>query len=239
MRPSLWICQCIAVSRGPSTCMRYMPTLRVPSRGSRVMTAGSVMNGAASSGQQVWIGSRPRSTSSPVRTTSCERPERTLFGIESAIDLSLARPLTFSTRPCGRLHLQHVAEAGTDFVEARGIEGETHPALGAELVDQQGMLGALDVFEQERGATRLDGSVVDLGDLEVRVDLGGDALELALALEQGDPGAEVTGRRQSAVSLCPRARNPSHRRRIARVLASPQRRSRDRPRTRGCGRARP
>ena len=65
------------------------------------MTAGSVMKGAASSGQQVWIGRRPRSTSSPVRTTSCARPERTLFGIESAIDFSFARLFTFSTRPCG------------------------------------------------------------------------------------------------------------------------------------------
>ena len=47
------------------TCIRYMPTLRVPVFGSFVMTAGSVMNGAGSPGQQRWIGSRPRSTSAP------------------------------------------------------------------------------------------------------------------------------------------------------------------------------
>ena len=47
-----------------STCMRYMPTLRVPV-GSFVITAGRVMNGAGSPGQQVWIGSRLMSTSSP------------------------------------------------------------------------------------------------------------------------------------------------------------------------------
>ena len=38
------------------TCIRYMPTLRPPVCGSCVMTAGSVMNGAGSPGQQRWIG---------------------------------------------------------------------------------------------------------------------------------------------------------------------------------------
>jgi hypothetical protein len=46
-----------------------MPTLRVPS-GSFVITAGSVMNGAGSPGQHVWIGRRAMSTSSPVSTIS-------------------------------------------------------------------------------------------------------------------------------------------------------------------------
>ena len=39
------------------TCMRYMPTFRPPVCGSLVMTAGRVMNGAGSPGQQRWIGS--------------------------------------------------------------------------------------------------------------------------------------------------------------------------------------
>ena len=38
--------------------------------GPRVMTRPQVINGPASSGQQVWIGSAPRSTSSPSQTTS-------------------------------------------------------------------------------------------------------------------------------------------------------------------------
>jgi hypothetical protein len=81
--------------------MRYMPTLRLPVRGSCVITAGSVMNGAGSPGQQRWIGSRPRSTSSPVSTTSWTGPERTVFGRESAIDFSFCRPRTLSIRPDG------------------------------------------------------------------------------------------------------------------------------------------
>ena len=46
-------------------------------------------------------------------------------------------------------------------------------------------------LEQERGAARLHGAVDDLGDLEVGVDLGRDANELTLALEQANPLAQV------------------------------------------------
>ena len=53
------------------------------------------------------------------------------------------------------------------------------------------MARALRILEEQRGASRLDRAVDDLGDLEVGVDLGGDAHELALALEDGDPVAEV------------------------------------------------
>ena len=75
-----------------------MPTLRTPVRGSFVITAGSVMNGAGSPGQQCWMGSASRSGSS---TSSWQAPRETLFGIESARRLSLPSPFTFSTRPCG------------------------------------------------------------------------------------------------------------------------------------------
>ena len=63
------------------------------------------------------------------------------------------------------------------------------------------MLGPLGVLEQERRPPGLDDAVDDLGDLEVGVDLGGDAPKLALALEERDPLAEVSGRRQGEVSL--------------------------------------
>ena len=51
--------------------------------------------------------------------------------------LELGQALDLLDETLRGLHLQHVAEAGTDFVQARGVEGETHAALGAELVDQQ------------------------------------------------------------------------------------------------------
>ncbi len=191
MRPSLWICQCMKVERRSIFCIRYMPTLRPPVCGSFVITAGSVMNGAASPGQHVWIGSRSRFTSSPVRTTSWHGPERTVFGRESAISLSFIRPATFSRRPSGGCISSTSCELLPDVVQALDAEREAHPPLGAELVDQQRALRALGALEEERRAARLDGAVDDLGDLEVRVDLDADANELALALEQRDPVAEV------------------------------------------------
>src|SRR5918996_507942 len=97
-RPSLWTCQCMKVERESIFWRRYIPTLRTPVRGSFVITAGSVMNGAGSPGQQCWIGSASRSGS---RTSSWQAPRETVFGIESARRLSFPRPLTFSTSPCG------------------------------------------------------------------------------------------------------------------------------------------
>jgi hypothetical protein len=42
-------------------------------------------------------------------------------------------------------------------------------------------------------ARRLDHAVDDLRDLEVRVDLGADTNQLALALEERDPLAQIAG----------------------------------------------
>src|SRR3954454_7114709 len=86
---------------GSMTCIRYMPTLRPPLWGSCVITAGRVINGAGSPGQQRWIGRRPRSTSSPRRTISWQTPLPTVFGRESAMDLSFCKPRTFSISPLG------------------------------------------------------------------------------------------------------------------------------------------
>src|SRR5262249_27145186 len=81
----------------------------------------------------------------------------------------------------------------------RGVErgpanAPPHPPVGAELVDEQRMLGAVDVLEQQRWPAGLDRAVVDLRDLEVRIDLRVDANELTLALEARDPLAQVTRR---------------------------------------------
>jgi len=65
------------------------------------------------------------------------------------------------------------------------------------------MLSALRALEEKRRAARLDGSVDDLRHLEVRVDLCGDPNELALALEERDPLAQVAGdRNRDAVYGC-------------------------------------
>ena len=191
MRPSLWICQCMKVERRSIFCIRYMPTLRPPVCGSFVITAGSVMNGAASPGQQ-----RLDRQQVEVHVVAGEDDLLARAGahglrprVGDRLELHQARDLL--AQALGRLHLEHVLELLADVVEPLDAEGEAHPPLGAELVDQQRVLRALRVLEEERRAARLDGAVDDLGDLEMRVDLGADADELALALEQRDPVAEV------------------------------------------------
>ncbi len=180
------------VERPSITCIRYMPTLRVPVSGSFVITAGRVMNGAGSPGQQVWIG-QPRDVDLVAR-------EHDLLAFALRDDLrrrvgdrlELLQAAHLLPEPLRRLHLEHVGELLRDSVEARRPEREAHAPLGAELVDEERVLGALRVLEeQRRAAARLDEAVDDLGDLEVRVDLGRDAVQLALALEERDPVAEV------------------------------------------------
>jgi hypothetical protein len=56
------------------------------------------------------------------------------------------------------------------------------------------MLRALRPLEQERRPAGPHDPVDDLRDLEVGVDLGGDPDELALALEERDPVAQVLQR---------------------------------------------
>ena len=58
-----------------------------------------------------------------------------------------------------------------------------------------GSSAPLRVLEEQRRSAGLDDAVDDLRHLELRVDLGGDADELAFALEERDPLAEVVGDR--------------------------------------------
>ncbi len=95
----MWICQCMAVVVASNFCTRYMPTFRVPLRGSRVMTAGRVMYGPPSPGQHVMIGSG--SSDGGSSTTSWHGPEPTTFGRASASDFSFPRARILSTRPSG------------------------------------------------------------------------------------------------------------------------------------------
>jgi hypothetical protein len=53
------------------------------------------------------------------------------------------------------------------------------------------VFGAFGLLEEQRRPAGLHRAIDDLGDLEVGIDLGGDSDELALALEQCDPVAEV------------------------------------------------
>ena len=162
MRPSLCSCQCIAVERESSFCIRYMPMFRVPVFGSWVMTAGSVMNGAGSPGQQCWIGRRSRSTSSPSSTTSwwaARRPSsaasRRSTSASSGRGPSRPGPAAAASR--GR------SRAWPPRRPALDAEREAHAPLGAELVDEERMRPALRVLEEERRPAGAHGPVDDLG----------------------------------------------------------------------------
>src|SRR5581483_11144906 len=115
--------------------------------------------------------------------------------------LELLQPAHLLDQAFRRLHLEDVGELRGDVVEPLDAEGEAHPPLRAELVDQQRMLRTLRMLEEKGRPAGLDGAVDDLRDLEVGVHLGGDADELALALEQRDPVAEIL---EHAASLRPR-----------------------------------
>ena len=133
---------------------------------------------ASSAGSGVARGRRRRPRRRPPGTA----PSRPVFGRESATDFSFRSPLTFSRSPCGRLHVEDVAELRGRVVELLDAEREAHAPLGAELVDEERVLRALRVLEEERRPARLDDAIGDLGDLEVGIGLDRDTPKLALAL---------------------------------------------------------
>ena len=150
-----------------------MPTLRTPVSRSFVITAGSVMNGAGSSGQQRWIGSRSRSTSSPVRTISWQARLRDLLRHRVGDRLELAERAHLVDEPLRRLQLEHSLELRARRRRGRSTPNARHIRRSVpNWLISSGMLGALDVLEQERRPAALDDAVDDLGDLEVGVDLG-------------------------------------------------------------------
>ena len=106
--------------------------------------------------------------------------------------LQLPQAAHLVDEPLRRLHLEHVLELRRRRRRAARRRSARHMRRSVpNWLISSGCARALRALEQQRRAAGLDGAVDDLGDLEVRVDLGGDANELALALEQRDPVAQV------------------------------------------------
>src|SRR6185369_17509030 len=82
------------------TCMRYIPTLRLPERGSRVVTHGKVMNRPPSKGQHCRIG-KSSSEKSPFLMTSLQGAVGTTLGKKLPISASIGNIFTLSRKPCG------------------------------------------------------------------------------------------------------------------------------------------
>ncbi len=77
------------------------------------------------------------------------------------------------------------------------------PLHRAEGVHEQRKTGALDVLEEQRRPVLPDDALHQLGDLEVGVDRGGDADQLALALEGGDEVLQAGEWRHGQNLMCP------------------------------------
>src|SRR5450759_2328622 len=110
----------------------------------------------------------------------------------------LAERLDLADEAARHLELDEAGDARRELVERRP-EGKLEPPIGAELVHQHGggqprRTGRpVRPLEEQRRPVRLAGAVGDLGHLEVGVDLGAHAGQLALAFQQVDEGAQVHG----------------------------------------------
>src|SRR5882762_9082962 len=101
--PTLCRCQCIASVSLFKTWTRYIPTLRTPEAGSRVMTPPSVMYGPPSSGQQIGTGNWARSTSDSLITVFWQAGRPTVLGGNFAISASRGSIASLPSRPSGTL----------------------------------------------------------------------------------------------------------------------------------------
>ena len=124
-------------------------------------------------------------------TTSWHGPEPTTLGRESAIDFSFPSARILPTKPSGGVISSTSETLRAEVVEPLDAERHAHPPLGPELVDEERHGRAAHVPEEERRAAGLRHAVRDLGDLEVRVDLGRHLDELAVAAQVVEPVAEV------------------------------------------------
>ena len=173
--PTLWRCQCIASVFLPVCMMRYMPTLRMPRFGSRVITIGKVMYAPPSSGQHLMSGSLSRSTSSPCQTTLLARRVAATHARRKLADLEQARKhRQLGDEPFGHLHLEQLGDARADVVERFDAERHRHAPHRAEEVDRDGKRRPRAVHEhrmleqQRLAAARLfHHAVGDLAQLEI------------------------------------------------------------------------
>ena len=202
-------------SAASSFCIRYMPTLRAPVRGSRVITAGSVMNGAGVARPARLDRERSRSTSSPSSTTSWHGAAADGLRQRVGDRLQLAAGRAPSRRgPAAAASRARPRASRATSSSALDAEGQAHPPLGAELVDEKRGLRALRRARRAAPARR---ALTTRSTISVTSRCGStsavDADELALALEERDPVAQVGGERQRAASASGGASAPARARR--------------------------
>ena len=119
------------------TCIRYMPMLRLPVRGSRVCTQGSVIKRPPSCGQHFRIGNAFRSKPSR-RMTSLHGASfaLTVFGNALVSAPSCGSIFSLSSKPSGAF--MFISPWMRSAISSKPLDAQRqrHAPLAAELVDQ-------------------------------------------------------------------------------------------------------
>ena len=115
--------------------MRYMPTLRLPVFGSRVITQGNVINRPASLGQHCRIGKIEKENLSRWMT-SLHAPGRHRLREELAHLRQHGKHFHFVEEALRRLHIHERANAIRNLVQSVDFQRQTHAPLRTKLVDQ-------------------------------------------------------------------------------------------------------
>ena len=100
--------------------------------------------------------------------------------------LKLGKHPELSQQPLRGLEIQDPLEVVGHVRQCADLEGEIHPRLAAEGVDQDRHDGTLHLFEKQRRAAPLANPIRDLGDLQDRIHLGSNTAELAGPLQGGE-----------------------------------------------------
>ena len=167
--------------RGPMTWQRYMPTLRIPVSGSRVMTCGSVMKGPPSWGQVVSTGIEPMSGSRS--TTSWTGPEETCFGGSEASFPSFGIILSLSQSPCGGAILRSARSSLAGSSRSSQESAQAARRRVPKRFMATGRTPEEGFSKRSAGPLLLGGAVGQRRHVELEVDGLGNADELASPLQ--------------------------------------------------------
>jgi hypothetical protein len=103
----------------------------------------------------------------------------------------LPEGLAHADEPVRQLGLEQSADLLADLLVRLQAERLEQAPVRSEDVHRERHRRPAYVLEEQGGAARLLYAVDDLPDLQMRVDLGLDALEVALALQRTEQGAKI------------------------------------------------
>ena len=161
-------------------------------------TSGQVISGAGSPGQQVWIGSRPRSMSAPFSTTSWHGAPPTVFGLIDITVFTSGSSSSASRQPRGGSGWRRKASSLADLAQlaraARSMPQATRSTVPNRLTSTGIALRAPSAwiaFSNSTAGPRFGQQPgLDLGHLQHGRDRLAHPHEAALAFEPRDEVAQ-------------------------------------------------